>query len=91
MFDYILYWTTKIRLNYLVLGPSAKKKHFGYRVANHGYLFTSFQGQDYMLLVNVITPLTYFLKSLLSRLLIQTYILLDREKFFFNVEKVFFI
>ena len=32
-----VYWTTKIRSKYLVLGPGAQKL-FGYRVAHHGYL-----------------------------------------------------
>ena len=35
----------KVRSKYLVLGPGASKKHFGNRVALHGYLLTSFPGR----------------------------------------------
>ena len=37
---------TKIRSKYSVLGPGVQKNPFGYRVAHHGYLLTSCQGQD---------------------------------------------
>ena len=40
-----VYWTTKIRSKYLVLGPGAQKL-FGYRVAHHGYILTSCPGQS---------------------------------------------